>query len=158
MKKRLLMTFVFSLLASCIAMAADYGTAGCGLGALAFKDQPGKIQIVGSIFNNLISPQTFAITSATSNCVDESSTASSKFISVNRVALQKDISRGSGESLASLSQILKCSDSAKLGRSLQMNYGHIFPTDTTPATEIDKSIQTTIKSDETLAKYCRSIG
>ena len=96
--KKCLFLIVFGL--SSVALADPYGTAGCGLGALAFQDQPGKIQIVSAILNNIISPQTFAITSGTSSCVDTGSTQSSMFISVNKVALQKDISRGSGESLS----------------------------------------------------------
>src|SRR3954465_15788664 len=92
-------------LVSIQAHADNYGMAGCGLGAMAFKDQPGKIQILSATVNNLVSPQTFAITSGTSNCVEDTRTASAMFITINEQALRKDISRGGGESVASLSKL-----------------------------------------------------
>ena len=135
------------------AHAANWGTAGCGLGSVVWKDQPGKIQILASTVNNLISPQTFAITSGTSNCVDDSRVASTMFIKVNEQALKKDISRGTGESLAGLSKILKCSDSNLLGSELQKNYSEIFPAEAS-AEKIQASINHTIHSNQTLTQNC----
>jgi len=149
------------VLAACLcastAFADNYGMAGCGLGAMAFKDQPGSVQIFAATLNNLISPQTFAISSGTSNCVDNPNTASAMFIQVNKDALRTDISRGTGDSLASLSKILKCSDSDKLGVSLQKNYQTIFPSDTTPADKINDSIRSTIHNDAELSKDCAAV-
>src|SRR6266511_1273208 len=45
-----------------------YGAAGCGLGAMAFKDQPGGIQIIAATLNDICANQTFGITFGTSNC------------------------------------------------------------------------------------------
>lgn len=135
------------------AYAAHYGMAGCGVGALAFKDEPGKIQILAATLNNIISPQTSAITSGTSNCYEDARSASAMFIQVNEVALRKEIARGNGESLASLSKILSCEDSEKLGRALQAHYGEIFSEQATPA-QISDSIHSTIRNDQELAKAC----
>lgn len=55
------------------AHAYHYGMAGCGLGSLVFQDQPGKIQIVAATVNNIVSPQTSAITSGTSGCYEDGS-------------------------------------------------------------------------------------
>jgi hypothetical protein len=162
MKRKLAVLIVGSLaVASTVqtARAENYGMAGCGLGAMAFKDQPGKIQILAATVNNIISPQTSAITSGTSNCYEEDSHAqASLFIMVNDVALRKDISRGNGETLASLSQILKCSDASKLGAQLQKNYQSIYPTNQVPAEEVTKSIDATIRQDSDLKKSCAIYG
>jgi len=136
------------------ANAANYGTAGCGLGAAVWKDQPGKIQILSSTVNNLVSPQTFAITSGTSNCVDDAKVASTMFIKVNEQALKKDISRGTGESLSGLSKILKCTNTDLLGSELQKHYTQIFPANETSAEKIKDSINGTIHSNQTLALDC----
>lgn len=157
MKRFLLAVVVAMGLCASAAFADNYGTAGCGIGAMAFRDEPGKVQIFAATLNNLISPQTSAISSGTSNCVDSPSTASAMFIAVNQEALRKDISRGTGDSLASLSKILKCTDSDKLGNSLQKNYQTIFPSENTEATEINNSIRSTIRSDASLSKDCSAV-
>jgi Protein of unknown function (DUF3015) len=154
---RVLPVFVAFSALGMSAHAESYGTAGCGLGALAFKDQPGKIQIVAATLNNLISPQTFAITSGTSNCFEDSKSASTLFIQINKQALMKDIARGNGDSLASLSKLLKCSDTDKLGISLQKNYGSIFSTDSASAADISLSIKSTIQNDPSLSKECVAV-
>lgn len=141
------------------AHAHNWGTAGCGLGAVVFKDKPGKIQIVAATINDIISPQTFAITSGTSNCVEESSEAAAEtFINVNQVALEKDISRGQGEALAHLSSLYGCSDVASFSSALQGNFGQIFPRANTPPSDVSKAIHTTIENNKQLAQSCQSFG
>jgi hypothetical protein len=143
------------LLGSVPAMAANYGMAGCGLGALAFKDKPGKVQIAAATTNNLVSPQTFAITSGTSNCMEGSSgQQAALFININQEALRNDISRGNGEALTGLSQILKCSNQSKLGSTLQRNYRSIFPSSDVSPEHIGSSIENVIKGDAELSKSC----
>lgn len=136
--------------------ASNYGMAGCGLGAVIFKDDPSKIQILAGTINNLISPQTSAITSGTSNCYEDSSRQeASLFITINQAALEKDISRGDGETLASLSKILKCSDSAKLGDTLQKDYSRIFPSSSASSIQVSQAIGQSIQSNGALAKTCK---
>jgi hypothetical protein len=147
------------ILAASNALAADYGTAGCGLGAMVFQDQPGKIQIVAATINNIISPQTSAITSGTSNCYESGAREeAAMFITINQYALRNDISRGGGETLTGLSRILKCSDTAQLGTSLQKNYGTIFPAAETNAKDVTNAIDLTIKADTQLMKSCGIYG
>src|SRR5437868_15216262 len=107
------------LLGAGAAQASQYGMAGCGVGALVFGDQPGKIQIVAGVLNNLISPQTSAITSGTSNCYEDSGRAASDmYIEANKVALQEDVSRGQGETLAGLLTIWNCDNSSQISSTL----------------------------------------
>src|SRR5688572_8331417 len=106
-----------------------YGPAGCGLGSLIFQPDSGITQIFASTTNGLFSIQTFGITSGTSNCdVVPGKTASARaFVEANRTALAKDIARGRGETIASLSELAGCADARMVGRKLQKNFKTIFP-------------------------------
>lgn len=159
MKLKSLLAGAAGIAFSSAAMASGgYGTAGCGLGAMAFKEQPGKIQIVAATLNNLISPQTFAITSGTSNCSDyDSKTASAQFIDVNKQALLKDISRGGGETVAGLSRLMKCSDEALFAEKLRQSLGSMMSDASTSSVEISDSISNTVRSDAELSKTCATI-
>lgn len=107
-----------------------YGMAGCGLGSVVFGDKPGMIQVVAATVN-LTGLQTLAISSGTSNCVDEGAVRGAKavphFIEVNKVALAKDAARGEGETLAGLAHLMGC-DSKNLGSALKQNYNQVFST------------------------------
>src|SRR5512138_978635 len=72
-----------------------YGTAGCGLGSMAFGNQKGAIQILAATTNSLFGTQTFGITSGTSNCGEAAvgSKGTRIFIEGNRDALAKDAAR-----------------------------------------------------------------
>lgn len=141
------------------ALAANYGTAGCGLGAMVFKDEPGKIQIVSATLNNIISPQTSAITSGTSNCYEDDARAeAAMYVTVNEQALQNDIARGNGETLAGLGKIFKCEDTDMLGSALQRNYKSIFPATNVPGEDVAKSIESSITNDGALAHSCKVFG
>ncbi len=85
-----------------------YGMAGCGLGSILFGQEKGFIQIVAVTLNGT-GVQTFGITSGTSNCGESGRSAQTEqFIEINKVALENDLSRGQGESLTSLSQVMEC--------------------------------------------------
>ena len=137
------------------AFAENYGMAGCGLGSMAFEHQNGKEQIIAATLNGT-GEQTFGITTGTSNCTDDSHTASAMYIAVNKESLKKDIARGNGESLNGLSQILKCGDSSTLGATLQKNYAEIFPSETVKSEDVNKNIQMTIKNNANLKSSCHA--
>jgi hypothetical protein len=86
-----------------------YGMAGCGLGSVVFGDKPGMIQIVAATLNAVSGNQTFGITFGTSNCGESGKAArANQFIEVNKVALENDLSRGAGESIVALSEVMGC--------------------------------------------------
>jgi hypothetical protein len=88
-----------------------YGTAGCGVGSIVFGDKPGMIQIVAATINDY-SGQTFAISTGTSNCGESGKSArANQFIETNKVALENDLSRGAGESIVALSEVMGCKNS-----------------------------------------------
>jgi len=148
-----------ALLAAPQAMAADkYGTAGCGLGSMAFGNQAGAIQIVAATLNGLLGNQTFAITTGTSNCADTAGGVSSTraFIETNREALAKDISRGQGETVKNLSTLAGCSDSAAVGATLQKSFSAIFPAKTVKTDDVSDAIVSTLRSQKSLG--CAKLG
>lgn len=154
---RKLMTFgVFlTLLAGSNALAAGYGAAGCGLGSIVFGDKPGFVQILAGTTNGTFASQTFGITFGTSNCGASAVAAGPKvFIEANKEALAKDMSRGSGETIQSLSAVAGCKDSAKVGAHLQRNFRSIAPTLQSPA--FSDAVMQSLRADKTLA--CSKVG
>ena len=135
----------FAVLALPNAYAGKWGMAGCGVGSLIFEDQPGKIQILAGTTNDYFG-QTFSITSGTSNCTESAHERAALFISINQVALQKDISRGTGEALNGLAQIYQCQDVSSFGQTLQSNYGTIYRNENSTAQDVQTQIESAVKS------------
>lgn len=134
-----------------------YGLAGCGLGSIVFGAKPGIVQVVAATLNGIGGNQTFGITSATSNCdIPEMGQQAALFIEVNKEIVKKDAARGNGETIANLSEIMNCKDSALFGRKLQQNYEQLF--DDENAYETTRRILNTIKSDAELSATCEHIG
>ncbi len=128
-----------------------YGTAGCGLGSMAFGDQPGAVQIIASTTNYLTWTNTFGITTGTSNCGPGLMAAGTKnFVEANREAVAKDISRGQGEAIGALTQINACEDSSKVGAALQKNFAAIFPSEKVSSDAITDAIIHTLHDDPSL--------
>lgn len=136
-----------------------YGMAGCGLGSIIFGAKPGFIQVVAATFNGTGYSQTFGITSGTSNCVGEDEVRKAElFVETNRLALEDDISRGKGETLANLAEILGCGTNEKLGSALQKNFEKIFPSRTASSEAITQSIYEAISQDTELSNACLNVG
>jgi len=137
-----------------------HGMAGCGLGSVVFGTKKGMTQIFASTTNGTFGSQTFGITTGTSNCktTDSSSKEASLFITVNRETLAKDISRGNGESLSALSEIVGCQDAALLGRKLQENYRSVFPAASATGEQSGQAVFDIIKNDEQLSRSCVKVG
>jgi hypothetical protein len=95
---------------------------------LIFEPNSGFTQIFAATTNGTFGNQTFGITSGTSNCAGGSGgSASAKvFVETNRVALAKDIARGQGETIDSLSRLAGCRASSAVGSSLQRRFDQIF--------------------------------
>ena len=154
MKKMIIAALILTAATSAHAVSkgdmnnGTYGTAGCGLGALAFGDKPGGIQVVASTLNG-IGVQTFAMSTGTSNCGPSifQNSETKAFIDNNAVALENDIVRGQGETLTTLSKMMNC-DSSVLGVTLKNNYKSIYT----------ESAQASEKVIETANKVCSIKG
>jgi hypothetical protein len=133
--------------------ARKYGAAGCGLGSIVFGNSPGIVQIFAATTNATFATQLYGITTGTSNC-DESGPGQDSariFIDANREALAKDISRGKGETIASLTKLAGCSDSNAVGMSLQKSFKVIFPNGAVSNETVSDQIITTLSSDKSLS-------
>lgn len=116
----------------------EYGMAGCGLGSIVFGDKPGMIQVIAATLNGTYGNQTFGITSGTSNC--ESSMKSAKadqFIEVNKIALEKEMARGQGESLSSLGNMMGCQNQT-FSSEMTASYKRAFPQGNATTTDLNK--------------------
>ncbi len=139
---------------------AQYGEAGCGLGALVFgqENTPGK-QILAATTNG-IGGQTFAITSGTSNCsaggVIKAQREQAAFAEVNFQDLKANMAAGGGEFLASFATLLGCEDSskAKLAKMSQAKFEVIVPSTSTTPIQMLTTIKQQIKASPTLATSC----
>jgi hypothetical protein len=137
--------------------AVKYGSAGCGLGSIIFGPGTGFVQVLAATTNGSSANQTFGITSGTSNCDASAPTTSAKnFVETNRVALAKDISRGKGQTITSLSALAGCADSKAVGAKLRKNFKVIFPTAKATDEAVSATVVDFLKSDETLS--CSNLG
>lgn len=103
-----------------------YGMAGCGLGSIVFGEQGGMVQVIAATLNNT-GYQTIAISVGTSNCSEKGIFGqTTDYISTNKVALESDLARGEGETLASLSVLMECENSG-FSSDLRKHYTENFP-------------------------------
>lgn len=128
-----------------------YGTAGCGLGSLAFGNQPGAVQILAATTNGTLANQTFGITTGTSNCgAGLVAMGTKNFVEANREVLAKDMSRGQGETIGALTVMAGCTDSRAVGAALQSNFDKIFPNEQATSDDVAKALLETLGADKSL--------
>lgn len=134
-----------------------YGAAGCGLGSMVIGNKPGFMQVFAATTNASSGSQIWGIISGTSNCADTGGgSASAKvFIETNRQALAKDISRGQGETISSLTSLVGCENPAAVAETLQRNFKSIFPNAKVSDSAVAQAIMTILKGDATLT--CKGI-
>lgn len=132
---------------------STYGAAGCGLGAMLIGDTPGIVQVFAATLNGVSGNQTFGITSGTLNCgtTTPGMVGAATFIETNREVVAKDISRGSGETLATLTTLGGCNDQRAVGASLQREFSSIFPTNAVSDVEVSHNVISVLRSDKALA-------
>jgi Protein of unknown function (DUF3015) len=148
----------FTLSTVSIAKADGYGTAGCGLGSIVFGNKPGIIQVLAATTNGTFGTQTFGITTGTSNCKDSApSVVSAKaFIQANREAIAKDVARGQGETISSLTTLAGCENDKAVGARLQQDFKEIFPSEKVTDIQVSDSIVSTLQAHPELA--CKQLG
>lgn len=136
------------------SQAREYGDAGCGLGSQVFPHKDN--QVLAATTNGTFYTQTFGISSGTSNCIDAGTVRHEArvqlYIEANKLALAKDISRGTGESLSTLSHLLDCSGQS-VGPILQQKYDVIFPNDDVSASAVSQSIRSILRENASQCSY-----
>ena len=160
MRKHVASGLLFALVglaASSTVHAEPYGTAGCGLGSIVFGNSQGIVQIFAATTNGLFGTQTFGITSGTSNCVRTGSgSASAKaFIQANRETVAKEIARGAGETIVSLSSLAGCTDASAVGQTLQRDFAAIFPNEQVSDAAVSDSVVQSLQAHPELS--CKAI-
>jgi len=131
----------------------------CGVGSMLFRDQKGVAPQVFAMTTNAWTGQVFAVTSGTSGCTPNAEVSSNwktaMFIEGNKDQLARDMSVGSGETLASLSHLLgiESKDQAAFNRLTKDNVARIFTTENVPTEQVVASLREVLASDATLSHY-----
>jgi hypothetical protein len=144
--KKVLLSAVL-LASSAAAFAADYGSAGCGLGSLVFKENDGT-QILAATTNGTFGSQTFGITFGTSNCnakgMVKVSMARESYIEANYKDLSRESATGKGEYVTNLASLYGYTpaNSWQFAQLLQKNHTAIFAANDakTAVNEINKLV------------------
>lgn len=149
--KRLIVILVaaaisLSVVSQASAIERKYGTAGCGLGSMLLGDEPGMVQILAVILNNIAGNQTFGITSGTLNCEKKANFANNekldKFVVANLDSLARDIAAGHGESLETMVELIGVSPEQRMDAyaKLQTNFSNIFTYENIEAAEVINNV------------------
>jgi len=145
--KRIILSAVVLASFGAAAFAADYGSAGCGLGSLAFK-QNDMTQVLAATTNGTFGSQTFGITFGTSGCNNKGlvkvSMARESFIEANYKDLSRDVASGKGEYVTNLAMLYGYApeNTWLFTQLLQKNHGAIFAANNaqTAVNEINKLV------------------
>ena len=138
--------------------AVDAGS-GCGLGSLLFDGNSGvgahavAMTTNGSLFNN-----TFGMSSGTLGCdssVPVRYRGERVYISANMTRLAEDMSRGQGEILAGLAEMMGIAaiDKPAFYSLTQRHFDHIYASESTTSDEVMEALVAAMKADSTLSKY-----
>lgn len=142
------------------ALAANDNVGGCGVGSMVFKGQSGIApQVLAVTTNSILGNQTFGITTGTLGCTQDgmvrSNMAAIMFIDSNKEQLARDMSVGSGETLASLAHLLGINEQDKVAfnRLAKDNVARIFTTESDATEQVVISLREVLATDATLSHY-----
>jgi hypothetical protein len=147
------------------AMAAGENNVGsCGWGSKVFAGQRGVApQVLAATTNGTSGNQTFGVTFGTSGCTQDGAVSSTwktaMYIDGNKSKLAMDMSKGSGESLESLAQLIgvKEADKAAFYRATKENFAQIFSSEQASADQIAVALKQVLAADSTLSQYTAAI-
>ncbi|NVJ59957.1 MAG: DUF3015 domain-containing protein [Gammaproteobacteria bacterium] len=130
---------------------------GCGLGAQVFKGKSGTVShVLAATTNGTSGNQTFGMTTGTLGC-DTSKTiqVATLYMDSNIDKVASDISRGDGEALNALAELMgvKSEDKAHFNALLKENFTLVFTSDETTSSEAMQNIVKLMEQDETLQPY-----
>ena len=160
MKKILTVAAVLAVFPVAAMAAGENNIGSCGWGSKVFDGQSGVIpQVLAVTTNGTSGNQTFGITTGTSGCTADGAVRSNwktaMFIDGNKVALQRDISTGSGEALDSLAHLLgvEAQDRVAFNRLAKDNLAKIFPSEGAATEQVVVALREVLASDARLARY-----
>lgn len=144
------------------AMAAD-ASGSCGVGSMAFSGKKGVAPQVLAMTTNGTFFQTVGVTFGTSGCTQDGVVVSNwkmaAYIDGNKSKLAMDMSKGNGETLDSLAQLIgvKDGDRAAFNRVTKENFAKIFVGEQASAEQIALGLKQVLAADSTLAQYTAAI-
>lgn len=158
MKKKLAFAATAAFLMSGTAVADD--STGCGVGSMIFDGQSGVFpQILAVTTNGSTGNQTFGITSGTLGCDSDGTIDSAEkmgmFTGDNMESLALDMSRGEGESLATLAELMGIAeaDRAAFYAASKANFDRIYTSSDVTAGDVIVNLQAVMAEDEQLKAY-----
>jgi hypothetical protein len=160
MKKSIASCLLVVALPTAAFAAGENNIGSCGWGSKLFEGQSGTMpQVFAVTTNGTSGNQTFAITSGTSGCTSDGAVSSNwktaLFIENNKERLARDMSTGSGETLASLAHLLgvQAQDQAAFNRLAKENVVRIFPSEQVSTEQVIAALRTALTSDAALSRY-----
>jgi hypothetical protein len=135
------------------------GASGCGWGALLFDGNSGAgAHVLAVTTNGSFGNNTFGLSSGTNGCDAEQPIryrGGRVYIGANMTKLAEDMSRGSGETLAGLSEVMGIAkeDRPAFYALLKKHFAVIYPRDSVTSDEVMDALIVVMKSDPTLSKY-----
>jgi len=145
--KRVLMVGA-AVLAASVASAGNQNDAGCGVGAMLFKNNGMIDQVLASTTNGMFG-QSLSITTGTVGCGASAKSASIKqesYIASNFRDLSREMAAGRGEYVSSLASLMKC-DRATFGKFTQSKYETLFPTANVTAAQLLTALKAEMSKD-----------
>ncbi|CAH0540151.1 DUF3015 domain-containing protein [Vibrio marisflavi] len=158
--KKVLATVILSAALPVSNVAFADPDIGCGLGTMVFDGQKGKVsKILGATTNGTSGNQTFGITFGTLGCDGSGTVTSSQkvamFIDGNLDNLARDIAKGDGETLATLSEVwgVQAEDKQTFNQFAQQNFAEVFKSENVTSSEVFTNLNTLLAEHDTLSQY-----
>lgn len=149
-----------ALLAGAPLSAFADNDVGCGLGTQIWVGKSGLVyKVLAATTNGLFGNQTFGITTGTLGCssdgVIKAEYRAPAFAAANLDQLAAEMASGQGESLEAFATLygIEGDDRAAFFAMTKSNYGQIFATQSTSATDVVASVESLMKADARLSRY-----
>ncbi|MCU7875175.1 MAG: DUF3015 domain-containing protein [Candidatus Thiodiazotropha sp. (ex Lucinoma borealis)] len=139
------------------SMGAETGP-GCGWGSMLMDGKNGlPSNVLAATTNGTFGNQTFGMTSGTAGC-DSNQTiqkAAADFLNDNMEKVARDMSKGQGESLETLANLLGIQeqDKSTFFSVSQANFSTIFSSDSISSTQVMTSLHEVMKKNVSLSQY-----
>jgi hypothetical protein len=145
--KKILLGAVVALALATTGSATVNDQTGCGLGAMIIRDNSSAVMLaLQATTNSIFGNQTFGITSGTLGCKKTQfvmNDRASEFVASNMDQLASEISKGHGESVDTLAELLNVQDKPAFASALQANYNKIYASQNAKMSDVLDNISTT---------------
>lgn len=162
MKKTVVALSLLFVAVTPLSYAEENKGAGCGIGKVVMEGKSDKgSNIVASILNTILIPNTFFMTSGVLGC-DTTQTVQrddvrNTFVASNLDSLSSDMAQGQGEHLAALADVMGIDqqDSPAFFALTQSRYADLFAQPTVEAHQVLATLDQAMLDDPLLAKYAK---